>query len=185
MRAGRSDLSRKIMAGKYVAPDYMSDSMKDIVQGMLTLDPSQRLTLPQLTTHRWATGSLASRSLTLPRALLAFDEATGTYEADNSILDHMSRMGVDRDTVVGDLGASECNQITATYFLLAETIRDGKGMPCLTKSTCLLGRALVGRSRAAHSMHGFSLDVEDSGDRDDQAHFAPSRNRRQASEAAA
>jgi hypothetical protein len=172
------------MAGKYVAPDYMSDSMKDIVAGMLTLDPAQRLTLPQLTTHRWVTGSLASRALTLPRALLVYDEHSGAYEYDLGILDHMSRMGIDRNHVVADLAAAECNQVTATYFLLAEAIRDSNSMPRLTQSACYLGRALVSRSNAAKSMHGFSLDIEDSGDRDDQAHFAPSRHRRQASEAA-
>lgn len=170
------------MAGKYTAPDYMSDSMKDIVAGMLTLDPSQRLTLPQLYTHRWVTGSLASRSLTLPRALLHLNEATNSYDYDTDILDHMERLGVDRDCITADLAVGECNQITATYFLFAESMREGKGVPPISKSSRHLGSSLVCRSRAAQSVHGFSLDIEDSGDRDDQAHFAPSRSRRQTSE---
>lgn len=166
------------MAGKYTAPEYMSDSMKDIVAGMLTLDPAQRLTLPQLYTHRWVTGSLASRSLTLPRALLNLNEASNSYEYDTEILEHMERMGVDQDCIIADLAAGECNQITSTYFLFAESIQEGKGVPAITKSARSLGCSLVCRSRAAQSVHGFSLDTEDSGDRDDQAHFAPSRSRR-------
>jgi serine/threonine protein kinase len=170
------------MAGKYTAPDYMSDSMKDIVAGMLTLDPSQRLTVPQLYTHRWVTGSLACRSLTLPRALLTLNETTNSYEYDTDILDHMEQLGVDRDCIIDDLVAGECNQITATYFLFAEAIREGKGLPPITKTSRQLGSSLVCRSRAAQSVHGFSLDVEDVGDRNDEAHFAPSRSRRQPTE---
>jgi serine/threonine protein kinase len=170
------------MAGKYTAPDYMSDSMKDIVSGMLTLDPSQRLTLQQLFTHRWVTGSLASRSLTLPSALLKLNEVTNTYEYETDILDHMEQLGVDRDCIIHDLAAGECNQITATYFLFAESIREGKGVPPVTKSSRHLGASLVCRSKAAQTVHGFSLDIEDPGDRNDEAHFAPSRSRRQAAE---
>ena len=173
-------MSRKIMAGKYHAPEHMSESMKDIVAGMLTLDPSRRITLEQIMTHRWVSGSLYRRSVHLPRALLPYDGATRTYKVDQSVLDHMSAMGVPLETVLKDLQQKECNIVTATYFLLAEAIRDGKGLPGVTTSTRQLGATLHTRSCRAQSAHGFSLDIYESGDRDDQAHFAPSRSRRDA-----
>lgn len=154
--------------------------MKDIVAGMLMLDPTRRITLAQVMTHRWVTGSLAHCSLYLPRALLPYDEATGTYKVDQRVLDHMVDMGVDLHTVLHDLQHKECNMITATYFLLTEALRDSKGLPVVTSSTRRLGAALHTRSNSAKSAHGFSLDIDDAGDRDDQAHFAPSRSRREA-----
>lgn len=166
------------MAGKYHAPDHISDGMKDVVAGMLTLDPARRITLAQIMTHRWVTGSLAHRSLYLPRALLPYDEATGTYKVDQRVLNHMADMGVDLHTVLRDLQHKECNMITATYFLLMEAVRDGKRLPAVTSNTRRLGAALHAQSNSAKSAHGFSLDIDDAGDRDDQAHFAPSRSRR-------
>eukprot|EP00892_Ulva_mutabilis_P000590 jgi/Ulvmu1/10531/UM064_0069.1 len=179
-RNGRSDLSRKIMAGKYHAPDSMSDSMKDIVACMLTVDPTRRITLPQIMTHRWVSGSLSRRSVYLPRALLPFDEVSNTYVVDQRVLDHMSGMGVPLAMVMHDLQQRECNIVTATYFLLAEVLRDGKGLPEISCAARRLGAALHKRSDRAKSAHGFSLDINDVGDRDDQAHFAPSRSRREA-----
>lgn len=158
----------------------MSESMKDLVAGMLTLDPTRRITLPQIMTHRWVSGSLSRRSVYLPCALLPYDEATGTYKVDQRVLDHMADMGVPVDSVLHDLQQRECNIVTATYFLLAEALREGKSLPGITHSARRLGSTLHKRSCRAQSAHGFSLDIDDAGDRDDQAHFAPSRSRREA-----
>lgn len=168
------------MAGKYHSPEHMSDSMKDIVSGMLTLKPAQRITLQQIMTHRWVTGSLAHRSLYLPRALMPYDQATGTYKVEQRVLNHMANMGVDLDTVLHNLHHKECNTITATYFLLTEALREGNVLPAMTSSTQRLGATLHTLSNSAKSQHGFSLDIHDAGDRDDQAHFAPSQSRREA-----
>jgi serine/threonine protein kinase len=176
--AGRGELSKKILTGKYAAPEHMSDSMKDIVAGMLTLDPSQRLSLSSLWSHRWVTGSLVSRSFSLPAALLPIDRTTHEYIFDDGILDHMSRMGVDKIAVVSDLHSGECNRITATYFLLAEALRDSGTLPPVTPAVRALGSSLVKCARNAQRQHGFSLDIDDAGDRDDQSHFAPSRSKK-------
>ena len=176
------------MEGRYHAPSHMSHAMRDMLATMLTLDPTRRATLPQLWTHPWVTGSLASRSFALPQPLLPRSDADGGAPsdgaprctqsgADGRILAHMEALGVPHGATVGGLLANDCNQVTATYFLLAESVRAGERPPRVNASARELGRRLVRHAAAMGARHVFSLDENEPGDWDDAAHFAPSRHR--------
>merc|ERR1719262_1004174 len=48
-----ANLYKKILAAHYQVPDFTSHSARDLIAGMLTTEPSQRLTIPRIRTHRW------------------------------------------------------------------------------------------------------------------------------------
>ncbi|KAK9809416.1 hypothetical protein WJX73_003883 [Symbiochloris irregularis] len=52
-KSNKQELCAKILRGTYNVPDYMSLEARDLVSGMLTLDPAQRITLPQVLKHPW------------------------------------------------------------------------------------------------------------------------------------
>merc|ERR1719191_1922016 len=48
-----ANLYKKILAAHYQVPDFTSSSARDLIAGMLTTEPSQRLTIPRIRLHRW------------------------------------------------------------------------------------------------------------------------------------
>ncbi|KAL7576338.1 hypothetical protein ACA910_018154 [Epithemia clementina (nom. ined.)] len=67
MGRSQKELFRKIVAGKYEFGDKewegVSDEARDLVRGLLVLDPDQRLTATQAVRHRWLKASRHSLSL--------------------------------------------------------------------------------------------------------------------------
>ena len=148
-------LSQKILEGRYHAPSHMSHAMCDMLAIMLTLDPIRRATLPQLWTHPWVIGSRASRSFkfALPQPLLPRPGADGCAPpdsafhctqsgADGGVLAHVKALGVPHGAIVGGLLANDCNQVTATYFLFAESMCAGERPPRVNASARELDRRL-------------------------------------------
>merc|ERR1719265_2205423 len=46
-------LYKKILSADYQVPDLVSSTARDLIAGMLTTEPTQRLTIPHIRTHRW------------------------------------------------------------------------------------------------------------------------------------
>lgn len=67
MGRSQKELFRKIVAGKYEFGDKewegVSDDARDLVRGLLVLDPDQRLTAAQAVRHKWLKASRHSLSL--------------------------------------------------------------------------------------------------------------------------
>ena len=67
MGRSQKELFRKIVAGKYEFSNKdwegVSDDARDLVRGLLVLDPDQRLTATQAVRHRWLKASRQSLSL--------------------------------------------------------------------------------------------------------------------------
>ena len=59
-------LYKKIIAGDYSLPKFVSASAKDLIQGLLTTDPERRLKLKDIKNHPWFTQACESslRSVT-------------------------------------------------------------------------------------------------------------------------
>ena len=152
--------------------------MQDLLSTMLVLDPTRRATLEQVGTHRWVTGSLAAA--TLPAPLLERHGSAGTYLFDPIILHFMADLGISTTEVIERLSANACDQVAATYLLLAEAKLRDPALPRLSPSARDLGPHLVRHVQRIASMHGFSLDVGEASDLDDPSHFAPPRTARPA-----
>jgi serine/threonine protein kinase len=48
-----NSLFQAIVTGEYTVPDFVSEDAKELLDGMLTADPTERLTTPQIRQTRW------------------------------------------------------------------------------------------------------------------------------------
>ena len=46
-----SKLYKKILAGEYECPKFISNEARDLIRGILTTDPEKRITLAQIKSH--------------------------------------------------------------------------------------------------------------------------------------
>ena len=47
------ELHKLILAGDFTIPDTLSQEAKDLIHGMIRLEPGDRLTIPQILSHAW------------------------------------------------------------------------------------------------------------------------------------
>ena len=47
------ELHKLILAGEYHLPEELSKDARDLIKGMIKLDPDLRLTIPQILSHTW------------------------------------------------------------------------------------------------------------------------------------
>lgn len=48
-----NSLRTRVTAGKFRIPFFMSTGCEHLIRHMLVVDPSKRLTIPQILSHRW------------------------------------------------------------------------------------------------------------------------------------
>lgn len=104
------DLQKLILKGRYELPEYLSNEVCDVIDGLLQLVPQQRLSFEELLQHSWMTRF----TYTLPTApVLKKDQ-------QEHCLKLMKRMGFNRLMVLQSLKMKEMNHATATFALLCE-----------------------------------------------------------------
>eukprot|EP00746_Dinoflagellata_sp_MGD_P087528 gnl/MRDRNA2_/MRDRNA2_34711_c0_seq1.p1 gnl/MRDRNA2_/MRDRNA2_34711_c0~~gnl/MRDRNA2_/MRDRNA2_34711_c0_seq1.p1 ORF type:complete len:443 (-),score=56.70 gnl/MRDRNA2_/MRDRNA2_34711_c0_seq1:63-1391(-) len=108
-------LCQKILSADYQVPDFISHSASDLIAGILTTDPFQRLTIPQIKTHSWY--------LQVWESSLHFQG--GYYEGSSrcvwqeDLLKQLDKW-YPRDYVLKCLQQNTHNDATATYYLLQQ-----------------------------------------------------------------
>lgn len=127
----------------------------------------------QVWTHPWVTGSLVGKHMRPPTRLLLRDPVTDAIQPSAAIVAHLTALGASGSALVRDLAANECNHLTASYYLFAEALAAGDSLPVIAGAGALADAGVWRTAAKQHSVHSFSLDIDDPGDRDDGAHFAP------------
>ena len=102
------DLHKLILTARYDLPEELSLPVKDLISRMISLVPSQRITLEDVLEHEWVkTVRLSDNS-----------RETDNFSIDNGALEAVVGMGFPQDQVVAALRLNEMNHATATYYLL-------------------------------------------------------------------
>eukprot|EP00930_Biecheleria_cincta_P039584 TRINITY_DN2719_c2_g3_i3.p1 TRINITY_DN2719_c2_g3~~TRINITY_DN2719_c2_g3_i3.p1 ORF type:complete len:765 (+),score=108.40 TRINITY_DN2719_c2_g3_i3:436-2730(+) len=107
-----SALYKKILAANYTAPDFISSRAKNLIAGLLTIDPTQRLNIAGVRKHPWYQ-QIPDAGLR-PRDLLP-----GQLGLDEDVLLELKRHGFPREYAVNCLQQNKHNNVTTTYYLLA------------------------------------------------------------------
>jgi len=114
------ELYKKIARGVFSIPDHISNSARDAIRKMLTLNPTMRLTIAQVRTHP----VLAERSHTFPRVPEP-DECVHLISADPNkdiaqpLLKQLTDFGFHKERLLKSILARDRNHYTTTYYLLA------------------------------------------------------------------
>ncbi|OMJ90746.1 hypothetical protein SteCoe_6823 [Stentor coeruleus] len=112
-------LYKKILAGDYQFPKFISNDAKDLMTGILNVDPDQRLSIDQIRKHNWF--SLVKEEIQ-PGILIGYDHII----VDMEILRQLEKYGYNLDYTKKCLEANKHNDVTTAYYLLLKKhIQDG------------------------------------------------------------
>jgi len=121
-----SSLYRKIQAGVYEKPPWLSRGSLELLHAMLQTDPKQRITVRQLLTHPWLMEGYETP--------VKWQTRYRTAVLDEQVVGEMAtHFGVSRQTQAERLLQWEYNHLTATYFILLSRKQAGKEwhlLPC-------------------------------------------------------
>mmetsp|Transcript_183330 Transcript_183330/g.581372 ORF Transcript_183330/g.581372 Transcript_183330/m.581372 type:complete len:466 (+) Transcript_183330:103-1500(+) len=106
-------LYKKILAADYTLPNFISDAVKDLIAGLLTVDPQKRATVNSVRAHPWYRQ--------VPEASVSPKEIA--VNLDEDVLHELEAYGFPRDYAVRCLELNKHNHITTTYYLLLERKR--------------------------------------------------------------
>lgn len=105
-----TELYKKILNAEYEMPDFVSPEVASLIQGMLTTDPTERMTLADIRKHVWYNQ--------IPEASLRDREDYGSLDED--ILDQLDSYGFPREYAAKCLQTNKHNHVTTTYYLIKE-----------------------------------------------------------------
>ncbi|KAG4083568.1 Pkinase-domain-containing protein [Neocallimastix lanati (nom. inval.)] len=109
-------LRARVLAGKFKVPFYMSTECEALIKRMLTVDPAKRATLEDVKKDKWfnmdCDGTTDLNNQFQPLVL--------SPEEQLKVFDEMEKIGIDRETVKKCLNENAYDNISATYFLIAD-----------------------------------------------------------------
>jgi hypothetical protein len=142
-------LYKKIIAGEYKAPAFLSADAKDLLRRMLCTDPKRRFTLDQIRKHPWvwrsATGAKVAGAPALAHSatLNALHEGSQSAEVDGGVLDALAAHGYDRDAVAAAVRARKHDEHAGAYWLALVRkahVRLAHNQPAAAKESGLHGK---------------------------------------------
>jgi 5'-AMP-activated protein kinase, catalytic alpha subunit len=112
-------LYKKILKGVYTTPNYISDSAKDLIKGILRTDPDQRFSMEEIKNHEW----LHQVHLEISPGILVGYQ---TIPVDQIILGKLEGYKIDKDYAQKCIEANKHNNVSTGYYLLLKKhLRDG------------------------------------------------------------
>ncbi|KAH1080460.1 hypothetical protein J1N35_020221 [Gossypium stocksii] len=124
-------------AGVYTIPSHLSSGARDLIARILVVDPTKRVTIPEIRQHPWFQPYL-------PRYLAVSppDTTQQAQKIDDDIFQHVVRMGFERNHLVESLCNRVQNEGTVIYHLLLDNrlgvssdYLGGAEFPCRGHST--------------------------------------------------
>jgi len=116
------DLYKKIVRGHFRFPDSLSSGVRDLLNGLLCLDPNQRMSVEKCRLHPWVRQQPSPPLINTVAAqfVVSRDAREDVYR---EAVSRMSALGVSKNQVVEDVTNKRRNPITACYYLLAVAMR--------------------------------------------------------------
>lgn len=103
-------LYKKILDCRLEFPNYLSDSVKDMIKRLLTVNPKKRISIEEIKQHSFFKLSMNMINKNI----------LGLYlkKVDNYILERMGEIGFNKNQVIKEVESNNHNNITTTYELL-------------------------------------------------------------------
>ena len=120
-------------------PKLISEDGKDLLKGILTVDPEKRLTLDGIKHHKW---------FSVSEEKLSEGIIVGIHQipVENAIIERLKEFGIDSEYTKKCIEANKHNLSTTTYYLLLQKyIREG-GKTSANISSKLFSPMLIGRN---------------------------------------
>ena len=120
--ANDSETLTMIMDCKYTVPPHVSDACRRLIGRMLRRDPAERHTLQDIANDPWLVGSGGDSLVYQPADYLPLVSREHLTDDDHAVILQKMVNGniATKEEILDALDKNEYNNITATYFLLAE-----------------------------------------------------------------
>jgi serine/threonine protein kinase len=120
-------LYKKILAGEYKCPKYISEEARDLLKNVLCTDPENRYTIEQIKQHPW----FQQVNQTLETGImLGYDR----LHIDYNILNELEQYGVSPEQTQKCLEANKHNHMTTTYYLILRRHHERGGISVVNAS---------------------------------------------------
>jgi len=111
-------LRARVLAGKFKVPFYMSTECEALIKRMLTVDPAKRATLEDVKNDKWF--NMDYDKSNDPNDGYNNQPLVLSPEEQLKVFDEMEKIGIDRETVKKCLNENAYDNISATYYLIAD-----------------------------------------------------------------
>lgn len=111
-------LYKKILAGDYKAPKFISPEVRDLIARILETDPRRRYTMQDIRQHVWYT-MVPESDIPKEHVDVYNDERT---RADTVAI--LGQAGIDSQALLDGLASHACNSLTAMYYLYEQKQRN-------------------------------------------------------------
>ena len=116
-----STLYKKILAGDYHFPKFISKEAREILTGILTIDPANRFGLKEIRSSQWYRQIIEQPK---PGILIGYDHIV----VDSCVLVQLLEYGLDLDYTRKCLEANKHNSSTTVYYLLLKKFIQAGGV---------------------------------------------------------
>lgn len=107
-------LYKKILEGKFAVPSFVSDSCKDLIKKILTVDHNKRLTIQQIRDHPWfgISSPYLSEGLLINSVVIPIDE---------EVVSKLTEFDFSKEEIRCSVLSNKHNHITTAYYLMVKS----------------------------------------------------------------
>lgn len=117
-------LYKKILAGEFTLPDFISRDVKELIIKILVTDPEKRYKVNEIRDHSWFSSS--TPILTNEGIIIGYDQ----IPIETSILKMMGQFGFEAEYTEKWLDANKHNIVTTTYYLFLKRLKKEGKLKC-------------------------------------------------------
>ena len=112
-------ICRKIMTHDYSIPEFLSNDAKDLLNGILKINPVERFNFEQIKKHKWF-------NVIKPHLMPGLTIGVNKVPVDENILNMVEKFGFNKEKCRENLETNKFQPITCVYYLcLKKLIREG------------------------------------------------------------
>ncbi|XP_038609312.1 LOW QUALITY PROTEIN: serine/threonine-protein kinase SIK3 [Tachyglossus aculeatus] len=123
------NLRARVLSGKFRIPFFMSTECEHLIRHMLVLDPSKRLSLEQISKHKWM--KLGEPDPNFDRLIAECQHLKVGRQLEppnDDVLLAMAEMGLDKERTLQSLRADAYDHYSAIYSLLCDRLKRHKNL---------------------------------------------------------
>lgn len=119
-----AELRKRVLAGQFRLPFYISSDCGSLISHMLTIDPTQRYTIKQIKKHPWFAFNQSNAPLlstgTTATTTAARQQSIPDCHITNAILEHAESLGYNRTQILKSVNGNSYDSDAAIWHLLLE-----------------------------------------------------------------
>ncbi|XP_071952235.1 serine/threonine-protein kinase NIM1-like [Antedon mediterranea] len=115
-------LKKCIIDGNFTIPSFVSTECQALINSILKLEPSDRISLHDMKSHAWLKGQEFPKSIDAYHTVPAFEKENATMD-ELKVLKELEELGIQDDLLKGTRDHDSRNSITGTYRIVLHRLQ--------------------------------------------------------------